>query len=151
MKLIRARVFEAERARRAEEKANARRELLASGDRSERVRTYNFVQDRVTDHRVGVSKCVPLHTQALTHPYHSTHSHTAVHAALLPCPAPRYSHPCCHLLARHAPHLSLACRRFGITAMLNGEFLPEFTAALKAAEDEALLATLGDSDDDADA
>eukprot|EP00937_MAST-01D_sp_MAST-1D-sp2_P000585 g585.t1 len=56
LKLIRARLYEAERAARDKEQAAQRSALLGSGDRSERIRTFNFKDDRVTDHRIGVSK-----------------------------------------------------------------------------------------------
>ena len=54
MKVLRARIFAAERARVAEVRAEQRRSLIGSGDRSERVRTYNYKEGRVKDHRVGV-------------------------------------------------------------------------------------------------
>jgi peptide chain release factor 1 len=55
MQLLRARIFDAERARLAEERTEARRLQVGSGDRSERIRTYNFPQGRVTDHRIGLT------------------------------------------------------------------------------------------------
>jgi peptide chain release factor 1 len=55
MKILRARLFEAEAQRLADERASERRSQVGSGDRSEKIRTYNFPQSRVTDHRSGVT------------------------------------------------------------------------------------------------
>ncbi|OGH67909.1 MAG: peptide chain release factor 1 [Candidatus Magasanikbacteria bacterium RIFCSPHIGHO2_02_FULL_50_9b] len=55
MQIMRARVFEAEVARVAAERAAKRKSQVGSGDRSEKIRTYNFPQDRVTDHRIEQS------------------------------------------------------------------------------------------------
>jgi peptide chain release factor 1 len=55
MKILRARLYEAERQRQADERAVARKSQVGSGDRSERIRTYNFPQNRVTDHRINLT------------------------------------------------------------------------------------------------
>lgn len=55
LKILRARLLEAETQRRASERASERRLQVGTGDRSERIRTYNFPQSRVTDHRAGVT------------------------------------------------------------------------------------------------
>jgi peptide chain release factor 1 len=53
MTLLRSRIYEAEQRRVAAERAAERKEQVGTGDRSDRVRTYNFPQDRLTDHRLG--------------------------------------------------------------------------------------------------
>ena len=56
MKLLRSKLYEAELARQREAEASQRKAMVGSGDRSEKIRTYNFPQDRVTDHRIGLTK-----------------------------------------------------------------------------------------------
>ncbi len=55
MNLLRARIWEAERKEKFEEVDNARSLMVGAGDRSEKIRTYNFPQNRMTDHRIGKS------------------------------------------------------------------------------------------------
>ncbi len=55
LKVLRTRLYEMERERLANERAGARKSMVGSGDRSERIRTYNFPQGRVTDHRINLT------------------------------------------------------------------------------------------------
>lgn len=55
MRILRSRLYEAERSARDSERAESRKSQVGSGDRSERIRTYNFPQGRVTDHRIGLT------------------------------------------------------------------------------------------------
>ena len=55
LKVLRTRLYELERSRLADERSGARKAMVGSGDRSERIRTYNFPQGRVTDHRINLT------------------------------------------------------------------------------------------------
>jgi len=55
MAVLRARLLEAEQQRQAEERGEQRRSQVGSGERAEKIRTYNFPDDRVTDHRIGLT------------------------------------------------------------------------------------------------
>jgi len=55
LKILRSRVYEAEKRRKDKERSDNRRSQIGTGDRSERIRTYNFPQGRVTDHRINLT------------------------------------------------------------------------------------------------
>ncbi len=55
MSLLQARIYDAEKQKQAAEQASERKSLVGSGDRSERIRTYNFPQGRMTDHRINLT------------------------------------------------------------------------------------------------
>lgn len=55
LKILRSRILEAETRRKDDERAGERRSQVGTGDRSERIRTYNYPQGRVTDHRIGLT------------------------------------------------------------------------------------------------
>ena len=55
MKVLRARLLSAEQEKAAKAHADSRKAMVGTGDRSERIRTYNFPQGRLTDHRIGLT------------------------------------------------------------------------------------------------
>jgi peptide chain release factor 1 len=55
MRLLRSKIFEQQQQKAHSDRASQRRTLIGSGDRSERIRTYNFPQNRLTDHRIGLT------------------------------------------------------------------------------------------------
>ena len=55
MKVLRSRLYELELEKRDKEQSDKRREMVKSGDRSDKIRTYNFPQNRLTDHRIGLT------------------------------------------------------------------------------------------------
>ena len=55
MKILQARLYESERQKQQDERSSTRKDQVGSGDRSERIRTYNFPQGRVTDHRINLT------------------------------------------------------------------------------------------------
>ena len=55
MKILRSRIYDKMQQEQADEIAQTRKTMIGSGDRSQRIRTYNFPQSRVTDHRIGLT------------------------------------------------------------------------------------------------
>ncbi len=55
MRILHTRLYDQERQKADKERREARRIQIGTGDRSERIRTYNFLQDRITDHRVNIT------------------------------------------------------------------------------------------------
>jgi peptide chain release factor 1 len=58
LRILRSRLFDLQQEKLHQERSQMRRSLIGSGDRNERIRTYNFPQNRITDHRIGLT----LHT-----------------------------------------------------------------------------------------
>ena len=56
LKVLRSRIYEMELQKKMEEDSSQRKTMVSSGDRSEKIRTYNYPQGRVTDHRIGLTK-----------------------------------------------------------------------------------------------
>ncbi len=56
MKMLRSRLFDMEQRRQEQERSASRKSMVGSGERSEKIRTYNFPQDRLTDHRIGMTR-----------------------------------------------------------------------------------------------
>jgi len=56
MRMLRAKLYELEQDRVRSERDNLRKGQVGTGDRSEKIRTYNFPQDRLTDHRIGYTR-----------------------------------------------------------------------------------------------
>ena len=54
-KVLRARLYDLHKAEQAKERADARKSMVSTGDRSAKIRTYNFPQGRVTDHRINLT------------------------------------------------------------------------------------------------
>jgi peptide chain release factor 1 len=55
MKILKSRLLEIERQKQADQLRDERRGMVKAGDRSEKIRTYNFPQNRLTDHRIGLT------------------------------------------------------------------------------------------------
>lgn len=55
MRMLRAKLYEIEEQKRRSDLASTRKSLVGSGDRSEKIRTYNFRDGRITDHRIGLT------------------------------------------------------------------------------------------------
>ena len=55
MKMLRSKIYDDQQSKKAQEEASIRKSMVGSGDRSEKIRTYNFPQNRLTDHRINLT------------------------------------------------------------------------------------------------
>ena len=55
MKMLRSKIYDDQQSKKAKEEASIRKSMVGTGDRSEKIRTYNFPQNRLTDHRINLT------------------------------------------------------------------------------------------------
>jgi peptide chain release factor 1 len=77
MKMLRAKLFDEQQRKQAENEASQRKSMVGSGDRSEKIRTYNFPQNRLTDHRINLTlyKLDRIMEGALDDVFEALHDH----------------------------------------------------------------------------